>query len=193
LKPEIKEIVKLGSLEAVPLLLGCYLQRRTPGGTMKLKIVETEAYHQDDAASHSYRGITARTRPMFESGGRLYVYFTYGMHYCLNIVAGQKGVGEGLLIRAAEPVEGIDIMRKNRKLTDVKQLTNGPGKLAQALGIADTNLSGEKLGKSSIWLEPWDERLKPEDIVIAPRVGIRQAAELPWRFYIRGNPFVSKP
>jgi DNA-3-methyladenine glycosylase len=164
----------------------------TPQGIIKLKIVETEAYHQDDPASHSYRGLTQRTWPMFEAGGRLYVYFTYGMHYCINIVVGKKGEGEAVLLRAAEPVEGIAIMRQNRKLTDIKQLASGPGKLAQALGITDTSLSGEILNKSSIWLEPRGRPLEPGQIVSAPRVGIRQAAELPWRFYIRGNPHVSK-
>jgi DNA-3-methyladenine glycosylase len=164
----------------------------TPQGIIKLKIVETEAYHQDDPASHSYRGLTQRTWPMFEAGGRLYVYFTYGMHYCINIVVGKKGEGEAVLLRAAEPVEGIAIMRQNRKLTDIKQLASGPGKLAQAVGITDTSLSGEILNKSSIWLEPRGRPLEPGQIVSAPRVGIRQAAELPWRFYIRGNPHVSK-
>jgi DNA-3-methyladenine glycosylase len=192
LKPEIKNLVKLGSLEAAPSLLGCYLLRMTPQGIIKLKIVETEAYHQDDPASHSYRGLTQRTWPMFEAGGRLYVYFTYGMHYCINIVVGKKGEGEAVLLRAAEPVEGIAIMRQNRKLTDIKQLASGPGKLAQAVGITDTSLSGEILNKSSIWLEPRGRPLEPGQIVSAPRVGIRQAAELPWRFYIRGNPHVSK-
>jgi DNA-3-methyladenine glycosylase len=192
LKRDIKDIVGLGALEAAPLLLGCYLLRQTPAGLIKLKIVETEAYHQEDPASHSYRGITQRTWPMFETGGRLYVYFTYGMHYCVNIVVGKKGVGEAVLIRAAEPILGLEIIRQNRKITDDRQLTNGPGKLTQAMGIKDTKLSGEILNKSSIWLEPWEQQLIPKDIVIARRVGIRQAAELPWRFYIRDNPYVSK-
>jgi DNA-3-methyladenine glycosylase len=192
LKPEIKHIVQLSSLEAAPLLLGCYLLRDTPHGRLKLKIVETEAYHQEDPASHSYKGLTPRTWPMFEAGGRLYVYFTYGMHHCLNIVVGRKGVGEAVLLRAAEPVAGLETMRQNRHITDDKQLTSGPGKLAQALGITDTRLSGQKLSKSVIWLEPHDTPLKPTETVSAPRIGIRQAAELPWRFYIRGNPYVSK-
>lgn len=155
-------------------------------------IVETEAYHQEDPASHSYKGNTARTWPMFEAGGRLYVYFTYGMHYCINIVVGKKGVGEAVLLRAAEPVAGIKIMQKNRGMTDIKNLTSGPGKLAQALGITDTSLSGEILNKSSIWLDPPAEPVGREDIATAPRIGIRRAVDLPWRFYIRNNPYVSK-
>jgi DNA-3-methyladenine glycosylase len=192
LKPELKKILQLPSVEAAPKMLGCFLVRETPAGRIKLKIVETEAYHQEDPASHSFRGITPRTAPMFEAGGRLYVYFTYGMHYCINIVVGQKGVGEAVLIRAAEPVEGIEIMQANRKITDINSLTNGPGKLAQALGISDTALSGKILNKSSIILEPPKLETNPQDIVIASRVGITKAADLPWRFYIRGNPFVSK-
>jgi DNA-3-methyladenine glycosylase len=192
LKPKIRQILKLSSLEAAPQLLGSYLTRETSLGPVRVMIVETEAYHQEDPASHSFRGSTPRTWPMFEAGGRLYVYFTYGMHYCLNIVVGQKGVGEAILIRAAEPIEGIDIMQANRKTTDINNLTNGPGKLAQALGLNDTSLSGKILNKSSILLQSPESVVQKQDIVTAPRVGIKQAIDLPWRFYIRGNPFVSK-
>lgn len=189
----LSEILKLPSSEAAPLLLGWKLVRQTPRGIIKAKIVETEAYHQDDPASHSFRGLTRRTAPMFEAGGTIYVYFTYGMHYALNIVTGPAGRGEGVLIRAAEPLEGVEIMRKNRGITDIKNLTNGPGKLAQALGIKSTEFSGKKLNKSSISLEsPW-EIIKKEDIVIGPRIGISKAVEVDARFYINGNKFVSKP
>jgi len=173
------------------LLLGCYLVRYTPAGKVKVKIVETEAYHQEDPASHSFRGVTPRTAPMFEAGGRLYVYFTYGMHYAINIVVGPKGVGEAVLIRAAEPIEGIEIMRQNRGITDINNLTNGPGKLAQALGITDTKLSGKILNRSSILLEA-GETISAQNIKAAPRVGIKHAVDLPWRFYIKNSPFVSK-
>jgi DNA-3-methyladenine glycosylase len=180
------------AIEAAPLLLGWTLTRQTPQGLIKLKIVETEAYHQDDEASHSFRGLTARTAPMFEAAGRLYVYFTYGMHYCVNIVVGSKGVGEAVLLRAGQPLEGIEIMLKNRAVTDVKNLANGPGKLAQALGIQDTLLSGKMLNKSSIFLQQPKRRVRAEDIVARPRIGIRNAIEKPWRFYIKDNPYVSK-
>lgn len=199
----ISEILKLSSLEAAPLLLGCFLYRKLPGGTLKLKIVETEAYHQDDPASHSFRGLTKRTAPMFEAGGVLYVYFTYGMHYCVNIVTGQAGRGEAVLLRAAEPLEGLDIMLSNRyglvkgpsshKFTSkLAGLANGPAKLTQALGIKDTSLSGEKLNRSSIWLESLSNELKAEDIVVSPRIGIKHATEMPWRFYIKDSRFVSR-
>lgn len=192
MKPNISEILKLSSLEAAPLLLGCYLYRKLPGGILKLKIVETEAYHQDDPASHSFRGLTKRTAPMFETGGVLYVYFTYGMHYCINVVTGQAGRGEAVLLRAAEPLEGIEIMRQNRGITDTKNLANGPAKLTQALGIKDTTLSGKKLNRSSIWLESSDSKSKASDIIASPRIGIKQATDMPWRFYIKDNRFVSR-
>jgi len=191
LKPEVARIVKLPSIEAAPRLLGCYLTRQTAAGLIKVKIVETEAYHQTDPASHSFRGLTPRTAPMFQSGGHLYIYFTYGMHYAINIVTGSKGIGEGVLIRAAEPVQGVEIMRRNRGIADIKNLANGPGKLAQALGITDNKLSGEILGKSSVSLEQ-GEKVKKTDIVAGPRVGISRAVEQPWRFYIKANHFVSK-
>jgi DNA-3-methyladenine glycosylase len=191
LNPKIVQIVGRPVLEAAPLLLGCTLARQTPAGVIKLKIVETEAYHQDDPASHSFRGLTPRTAPMFQAGGRLYVYFTYGMHYCLNIVTGPVGRGEAVLIRAGEPLEGLELMKANRGTDDTKNLANGPGKLAQALGIFDTSLSGKILNKSSIWLEP-AEQVDRQAITTAPRVGIKKAADQPWRFYIKNNPFVSK-
>ncbi|HET6864102.1 MAG TPA: DNA-3-methyladenine glycosylase [Candidatus Saccharimonadales bacterium] len=191
MKPDIKEIVSWPALAAAPALLGLTVCRRLPQGIVRLKIVETEAYHQDDPASHSFRGLTARTAPMFQAGGRLYVYFTYGMHYCLNIVTGQAGRGEGVLLRAAEPLEGFKIMQANRSIKDKKNLANGPGKLAQAIGILDTTLSGKILNKSSIWLEP-GEPVEAEQIIIGPRVGIRRAADAPMRFYIKGSPYVSK-
>ncbi len=241
----LKEILKLPALKAAPKLLGCILVRQTPEGVIKLKIVETEAYHQDDPASHSFRGMTARTAPMFEAGGRIYVYFTYGMHYCMNLVVGAKGVGEAVLLRAGEPTSGIEIMWKNRygiaaqlphldavqgsigakrasrtqtygeRVTDaadaamrqepasaagsasrrgkaVRELCNGPAKLTQALGIKDTSLSGKILNKSSIYLEPAIGAIKVSDIVSSPRIGIREAIEAPFRFYLNNNSFVSK-
>jgi DNA-3-methyladenine glycosylase len=192
LKNNIVQLLSRPAVEAAPRLLGCYLTRQTPLGIIKVKIVETEAYHQTDPASHSFRGVTPRTAPMFQAGGRLYVYFTYGMHYCLNVVTGPEGVGEAVLLRAAEPLEGIDIMKVNRGTDNVRNLTSGPGKLAQALGIIDTSLSGKTLNKSSILLTEADQPIGHAEMVIGPRVGIRQAAHQPWRFYIKDNPFVSK-
>lgn len=130
---------------------------------------------------------------MFEAGGHLYVYFTYGMHYALNIVTGAEGVGEGVLVRAGEPLDGIEIMMKNRGTENLRNVASGPGKLAQALGIRDTKLSGRPLSRTAIWLEPPKEPIKPADIVVGPRVGLSRAIETEARFYIRANPYVSKP
>jgi DNA-3-methyladenine glycosylase len=188
----IQDIVSMNSVSAAPLLLGWQISRRAPEGTVRLKIVETEAYRQTDPASHSFAGITKRTAPMFEAGGRLYVYFTYGMHYCVNIVTGPTGEGEAVLLRAAEPIDGIDIMKRRRGIDELKNLANGPGKLAQCLGITDTVLSGTLLGVE-ISLEAPTESVSPSDISIGPRVGIKKAIEQPWRFYLSGNPYVSKP
>lgn len=205
----LRTILQKSSLQAAPLLLGWILVRQTPKGIIKLRLVETEAYHQDDPASHSFRGKTARTTPMFQAGGRLYIYFTYGMHYCINVVVGAEEVGEAVLLRAGEPLEGIEMMRKNRHVegqsfhkrvsteANVKglsfhNLANGPGKLAQALGIKDTSLSGKILNRLSIYLEPPTKKIKKQDIITSPRIGIRHAADAPWRFYLKNNPFVSK-
>jgi DNA-3-methyladenine glycosylase len=149
---KLERILQLSSVEAAPLLLGCTLSRQTPEGTLSLKIVETEAYRQDDPASHSFAGLTNRTAPMFEEGGYIYVYFTYGMHYCVNIVVGKKGIGEAVLIRAGEPLEGVEIMKKHRGINNIYQLTNGPAKLTQALGIISTELSGKKIGPKTLQL-----------------------------------------
>jgi len=179
------------TLDVARALIGKVLVHDSPGGHASGVIVETEAYHQDDPASHSFRGLTPRTAPMFQAGGRLYVYFTYGMHYWLNIVTGPAGVGEGVLLRAAEPVDGIEQMKANRQVNDIRNLANGPGKLAQALGIFDTSLSGKILNKSSILLENGKD-IAASDIVASPRIGITKATEQPWRFYVRRSPFVSK-
>ncbi len=176
--------------EVAPLLLGCELLRTIDSQTIRVKIVETESYDQTDAASHSYRGETTRTKVMFGEWGHLYVYFTYGMHYCANIVTGQKGHGAGVLIRAVEPLEGIDIIEKRRGKTGI-ETTNGPAKLCQALGI-DITLSGHDLRSGDIRLIPRPP-LPATAIVQTTRVGITRAIDIPWRFYIKDNPYVSKP
>jgi DNA-3-methyladenine glycosylase len=189
---KLDDILKLFSVEAAPLLLGCVLSRQTPEGLLSLKIVETEAYHQNDPASHSFRGMTKRTAPMFEDGGTIYVYFTYGMHYCVNIVVGQKGIGEAVLLRASEPLNGVGIMKKHRGIDNIRNLTNGSAKLTQALGIISTELSGKKLGPKTLQLGLPEKEIRQSDIVTSTRIGIKEATEQPWRFYLKHNPFVSK-
>jgi DNA-3-methyladenine glycosylase len=185
----IDELAK-PSLEVAPRLLGCILEREINGRIVSGRIVETEAYDQNDAASHSYRGQTPRTDIMFGPAGFLYVYFTYGMHYCCNVVTGQPGEGSAVLIRALEPLEGEDIMSANRHTLSGHTLTNGPAKLCQALNIKK-ELNGHDLMKSPLKLVLQPPQ-KAEDIVQTTRIGITQAKDAPLRFYLKGNPFVSK-
>jgi len=178
------------SIDVAPRLLGWILERRIDDKILRAKIVEVEAYDQSDEASHSYRPMTARTEVMFGSPGRLYVYFTYGMYYCANIVTDKKGYGSGVLIRAVEPLEGEDIMALNRGGKEGKILTNGPGKLTQALGI-DFGLRGHDLTMWPLKLVR-GETLRPEDIVTTTRIGISKAQHELRRFYIKDNKYVSR-
>ena len=173
-----------------PRLLGCVLERQLDGMTLRGRIVETEAYAQEDAASHSYHGRTPRTEIMFGPSGFLYVYFTYGMHYCMNVVTGPTGYGSAVLIRALEPLEGSDIMSQNRGGKTGVELSNGPAKLCQALAI-DKAWNGHDLALSPLRLIE-KPALARRDIVQTTRVGISQAADVPWRFYVKDNPYVSK-
>lgn len=174
-----------------PRLLGCYLRLEKDGKKLVGKIVETEAYDQTDAASHSYKGRTPRTEIMFGRAGHLYVYFTYGMHYCCNVVTGPEGHGSAVLIRAIEPLEGVDSMEANRRGRSGVEATNGPAKLCQAYGI-DTKWNGHDLSKQPLQLimrPPVDAT----DIIQTTRIGITQAKDVQWRFYIKDNPYLSKP
>ena len=172
-----------------PKLLGCHLVRTIGDVEMRVMIVETESYDQTDAASHSYNGQTPRTDVMFGPSGHLYVYFTYGMHYCCNVVTGSVGQGQGVLIRAAMPVEGETYMEKRRSRGGI-ELTNGPAKLCQALGI-DRQLNGHNLQLSPIRLEV-GAPLDPAAVVTTTRIGISRAQDELRRFYIRDNPYVSR-
>jgi DNA-3-methyladenine glycosylase len=178
------------SVEAAPRLLGCYLVREQNGHQLAGRIVEVEAYAEDDEASHSFRGKTNRTAVMFGPHGHLYVYFTYGMHYCANVVTGQEGYGAGVLLRAIEPLEGEELMEANRGGMSGRNLTNGPGKLTQALAIT-MSLGGHDLHQPPLQLVV-QPPLPPESIVQTTRIGISKAAEKAWRFYEKGNPYVSK-
>lgn len=173
-----------------PRLLGCELVRELDGVRLAGRIVETEAYSQEDVASHSYRGETPRTKVMFGPPGFLYVYFTYGMHYCCNVVTGQAGHGSAVLIRALEPLAGQEVMSGNRGGLQGETLTNGPAKLCQAFAINKTH-NGHDLRR-----EPLRLIIKPPlgqtEIVQATRIGISRGQDMPWRFYIKGNPCVSK-
>lgn len=172
-------------------LLGCVLTSRNNEGETAGQIVETEAYlGSNDPASHSHRGLTKRNQAMFGQPGTIYVYFTYGMHLCLNLVTGSPGVGEAVLIRALEPLQGLSLMRHRRRREDIHDLCSGPAKLAQALGItlADNSVS---LNEDRFSLK-LGEVQSSQKIITAPRIGIRQAEKLPYRFYYANNSFVSK-
>jgi DNA-3-methyladenine glycosylase len=177
------------SIKAARSLLGYKLIRKESDGSITSGyIVETEAYRNDDPASHSFKGLTKRTTALFEGSGTVYVYFTYGMHYCVNIVTGPENYGQAVLIRAIEPIEGIDLMKYRRNQTDDYKLTNGPAKLTQALGI-EMSLNGSNLKDGPISIV---KGYKPKEIVVSKRIGISQAKDEPWRFYIAGNKFVSR-
>ena len=178
------------AVDAARRLLGCILERTIDGRTVRVRIVETEAYDETDAASHSYKGKTPRTDIMFGPPGHLYVYFTYGMHYCCNVVVGEDGYGAAVLIRAVEPIEGKAILEKHRKGKIGAELTNGPAKLCQALGI-DKRMNGHDLSK--IPLRLMMQPVIKEGVVTTSRIGISQAKHVPWRFYIAGNPYISRP
>ena len=171
-------------------LLGSTLVRELDGQQTQLKIVETEAYDASDAASHSSWGITPRTKVMFGPAGFAYVYFSYGMHYCFNIVTGQEGMGSAVLIRALEPLSGERLLERHRPGHSGVTLTNGPAKLCQALQI-DKQLYGHDLSQDPLWLK-LAAPVKPSAITITTRIGISQAKATPWRFYLTGNPYVSK-
>ncbi len=174
-------------------LLGHWLVREIAGVRLVGRIVETEAYlGEEDAASHAFRGPTPRNRSMFGPPGHAYVYLIYGVHHCLNIVTGPEGKGQAVLIRAVEPLEGIERMRQHRKDVPIRQLTNGPGKLCQAFAI-DKSLDGHDLCVGeTLWLE---RGLPPQETICqSPRIGVRgdeKALTRPWRFYLKNNPFVS--
>jgi DNA-3-methyladenine glycosylase len=175
--------------EAARRLLGCELLREIDGKQIRVRIVETEAYDQADEASHTFKGRTKRNDAMFKSAGHMYVYFTYGMHHCCNVVCGKDGFGSGVLIRAVEPLEGIDIIEQRRGMSGVN-VTNGPGKICMALGI-DLRLSGHDLGESPIKLIK-KPTLPDAEVTTGPRIGISKAMHELRRFYVTDNPYVSK-
>ncbi len=177
-------------------LLGKILVKKDGKAILSGKIVEVEAYDGDiDEASHAFTGKTERTKIMFNEGGYFYVYFTYGAHYCCNVVTGKKGRGTAVLIRAIEPVEGISLMSKNRfgNMIDEKdkiKLTNGPGKVCKAFGISKEHYGVDLTGENIFILNM--PKIKDDEIVITKRVGIKKSMDLAWRYYIKNNPYVSK-
>ncbi len=177
-------------------LLGCYLVHLEGEATTLGRIVETEAYLVNDPASHAFIGQTPRNSVMFGPVGHAYVYFIYGMHSCVNAVTGQVGTGEAVLIRALEPLQGIGVMQERRRTHKLSRLCNGPGRLAEALAITRA-FNGVPLfeGSLQIWSAdslPSAPVLGEAEIVQTTRIGIGKAKELPLRFYLKGNRYISR-
>lgn len=172
------------SQEVACALIGAMLVVDGVGG----RIVETEAYDRLDPASHSFSGPTPRNQAMFGPPGRAYVYRSYGIHWCLNFVCGEEGHGAGVLIRALEPLRGLDVMRGRRGVEDVRLLCSGPGRLGQALGITP-DLNGKRLDRFPFQVV---STARPEPVVKGPRIGISKAKEVHWRFGLQGSAFLSR-
>jgi len=178
-------------------LLGKFLIRKIGRKHLIGKIVEVEAYDGSvDEAAHTYGGKTKRNEVMFNEGGFLYVYFTYGMHFCSNVVAGKLNEGKAVLLRAVEPVNGIELMAINRfgkkdiSAVELKNLTNGPAKICRAFSIARSKNGTDLTGKEIFILD--SPKLSKNKIAASARIGIKKSVDLPWRYYIKNNSFLSR-
>lgn len=182
----LRPLLQQGAMVAAPALLGCLLVRRSQRGLRAGRIGEVEAYTQDDPAAHTYVGRTARNAPMFGRAGTVYVYFSYGMHWCMNIVAGPEHQGEAVLIRGIEPVAGSDLMIEARRWQGKPsaQMSNGPGKVCQALEIDKSFNWMDLFSDAELSLYP-AEIEQGEVVEITPRIGITKAADWPRRFFLR--------
>ncbi|HLN78775.1 MAG TPA: DNA-3-methyladenine glycosylase [Nocardioidaceae bacterium] len=178
-------------LEVAPMLLGAVLRHETSQGSVAVRLTEVEAYAgEQDPGSHAFRGPTRRNEVMFGPAGHLYVYFTYGMHYCCNVVVGDPGHASAVLLRAGEVVDGVELARARRSNGPDRDLARGPARLCQALGI-DLSCNGVFLGEGGLTLTLPDEVHTLDEVLTGPRVGLRHAADHPWRFWLRGEPTVS--
>ncbi len=171
-----------------------YVARRLVGVTLLVDgvggvIVETEAYDGAEPASHSFPGLTPRNAPLFGPPGRVYVYLSYGIHWCLNFVCREEGHGAGVLIRALEPTRGIPLMQARRGQEDPRLLCSGPGRLGQALAITP-RMNGERVDRPPFRLI---EAAEAARVISGPRIGISKAVDHPWRFGLAGSPYVSRP
>jgi DNA-3-methyladenine glycosylase len=175
-------------LEVARDLVGCVVDHQGCAGV----IVEAEAYHDSEPAAHSFIGITPRTQTLFGPPGFAYVYRSYGIHALLNAVSEPEGVGAAVLIRALEPIEGLETMAARRGVSAVSALCSGPGKLTQALGIG-LEQNGTDLARGPIFLFPRPPAWRDVPIAVDRRIGITKAAELPWRFSAAGSRFLSRP
>ncbi len=178
------------ALEVAPALLGAVLRHETPQGVVAVRLTEVEAYAgAEDPGSHAYRGPTPRNRVMFGPAGHLYVYFTYGMHHCCNVVVGQDETASAVLLRAGEVVEGVELARSRRAKAGDRDLGRGPARLCKALGI-DGGHNGADLTAGPLTLRMAGPP-PPERVERGPRVGLREAADHPWRFWLKDEATVS--
>jgi DNA-3-methyladenine glycosylase len=179
-------------LEVAPALLGTTLSHDTDEGTVVVQLTEVEAYDgQNDPASHAYRGPTPRNEVMFGEAGRLYVYFSYGMHWCCNIVTGAPGSASAVLLRAGRVIEGADVARARRgERTVDRSLARGPACLAQALGLSRTHNGADLLDSGALRLAV-GEPVGPDNVSRGPRVGVSLGHDVPWRFWVTGDATVS--
>lgn len=175
-------------LEVASSLIGCIVSHEGCSGA----IVETEAYHDSEPACHAYVGLTPRTRTLFGPPGRAYVYRSYGIHALLNAVCEPAGVGAAVLIRALEPLDGVELMRRRRGVDSVRELCSGPGKLTQALGVELAH-NGCDLRVGPVVIDPRPRAATDLPIAVDRRIGISRATELPWRFCLDGSPYLSRP
>jgi DNA-3-methyladenine glycosylase len=169
-------------------LVGCVVFHQGAAGV----IVETEAYHDSEPACHAFVGLTPRTATLFGAPGRAYVYRSYGVHALLNAVCEPEGVGAAVLIRALEPVEGIELMRERRGVEPLRKLCSGPGNLTQALGISLEH-NGCDLARGPVVISPRPAEWRSVSISVDRRIGINKAVELPWRFCVTRSRFLSRP
>ena len=189
LRPLPREFFARGTLQVARELLGHLLVHETPAGLLVGRLVEVEAYRGPrDPASHAYRR-TPRSQIMWGRPGTAYVYFTYGNHYCINVVTEPEGVAGAVLLRAIEPLKGIEVMRRARGIRDDLLLSSGPGRLTQAMAIG-RNHNGVDLTRPPLYLARGPTT--PAAVAASPRIGIRAAADRMWRFYVPGNRYVSR-
>jgi DNA-3-methyladenine glycosylase len=178
-------------LQVAPRLLGAVLRHETPDGAVSVRLTEVEAYDGEvDPGSHAYRGPSARNAVMFGEPGHLYVYFTYGMHFCANVVCGPSGKASAVLLRAGQVVEGADLARARRRSGSARDLARGPARLCEALGVAAPH-NGADLRRGPLTLRLRERPFAAEQVATGPRVGLRHAADRPWRFWVSGDPSVS--
>jgi DNA-3-methyladenine glycosylase len=195
-----REMFARGAVEVAPTLLGCVLEHKTPEGLVAVALTEVEAYQgAADPASHAYRGRTARNAVMFGPPGHAYVYFTYGMHFCVNLVCQPPGTASAVLLRAGRVIAGAELAARRRAAgrelarrgIPERDLARGPGRLCKALGITRAQNGADVCDPASPLRVRWPDQREKPDISRGPRIGISVAADVPWRFWLTGDPTVS--